>query len=131
MTTYARHRFLLLGCIVLALACSAAQETPTPSGNGDDDGTTDHPSSPPAAPQETLPPPKILDSNAISVDAIMPPHPTDREDEYLCTAVELPDRPMKLIGVEPLADMATVHHMLLFGTYIICYYFHTHTIISH
>ena len=50
-----------------------------------------------------------------TLDAIMPPHPTQQVDEYLCTTIELPDAPMKLVGIEPLADQATVHHMLLFG----------------
>lgn len=55
--------------------------------------------------------------DTIAVEARMPKFPTDQEDEYLCTAVELPPGDMKLISVEPLADMSTVHHMLLFGTF--------------
>lgn len=49
------------------------------------------------------------------LDALMPPFETTQEDEYLCTAVELPEKPMQLIGVEPLSEQGTVHHMLLFG----------------
>lgn len=51
----------------------------------------------------------------IELDFRMPAYPTVREDEYLCTTIELPDRPMKLVGVESLSDQGTVHHMLLFG----------------
>lgn len=54
-------------------------------------------------------------TSLVEVDAIMPPLATDAEDEYLCTSVELPDRPMKLVSVESLSQQDTVHHMLLFG----------------
>ena len=57
----------------------------------------------------------VDESSVVELDAIVPPHPTEHEDEYLCTAVELPEKPMKLIGVESLSDQGTVHHMLLFG----------------
>eukprot|EP00955_Chlamydomonas_euryale_P093360 364782-Chlamydomonas_euryale.AAC.2 len=40
------------------------------------------------------------------------PRPASR---YLCTTVALPDEPLKLTSVAPLADMAIVHHILLFG----------------
>lgn len=49
------------------------------------------------------------------LDALMPPFETTQEDEYLCTAIDLPEKPMQLIGVEPLSEQGTVHHMLLFG----------------
>lgn len=52
---------------------------------------------------------------ALYVEAIMPPHKTEQEDEYLCTSVNLPDKPMKLLSVEPLSEQSVVHHMLLFG----------------
>ena len=55
------------------------------------------------------------DGSIVTLEARMPPFATEREDEYLCSAVQLPEKPMKLTGIEPLADMATVHHMLLFG----------------
>jgi len=55
------------------------------------------------------------DEQVTTLSAVMPPHATEQADEYLCTTVELPDKPMKLVGIEPLADQATVHHMLLFG----------------
>lgn len=55
------------------------------------------------------------DGSVVELDAILPPYETKEEDEYLCTAVQLPDRPMKLISVESLSEQATVHHMLLFG----------------
>ena len=51
----------------------------------------------------------------ITLDALMPPLKTEREDEYLCTAVQLPAEDLKLVTVEALADQGTVHHMLLFG----------------
>lgn len=54
-------------------------------------------------------------SGKVTLDAIMPPYETTQEDEYLCTAVQLPDEPMKLVSVESLSEQGTVHHMLLFG----------------
>ena len=51
----------------------------------------------------------------VTLDAIMPPYETAQEDEYLCTAVQLPDEPMKLVSIESLSEQGTVHHMLLFG----------------
>lgn len=39
-----------------------------------------------------------------------------RADSYACTTVQLPkDKSLKLVGVKPQADMAVVHHILLFG----------------
>lgn len=55
------------------------------------------------------------DTSVIEMDAILPPHETLEEDEYLCTAIKLPERAMKLISVESLSEQATVHHMLMFG----------------
>lgn len=46
---------------------------------------------------------------------VFPEHPTDEEDAYLCTAIKLPDQPLKLVGIEPTSDQRIVHHMLLFG----------------
>ncbi len=37
------------------------------------------------------------------------------EDAYICTTLPLPEQPMKLVGVEPLAEQKVVHHILLFG----------------
>ena len=45
----------------------------------------------------------------------MPEKHTEHEEAYLCTSLDLPARPLKLVGVEPLASQDTVHHMLLFG----------------
>ncbi len=45
----------------------------------------------------------------------MPPYETQHEEAYLCMSVPLPDRPLKLVGVEPLSRQEVVHHMLLFG----------------
>lgn len=36
-------------------------------------------------------------------------------DAYVCTTLELPNKPAKLVGVEPLAKQEVVHHILLFG----------------
>eukprot|EP00884_Botryococcus_braunii_P000484 jgi/Botrbrau1/10436/Bobra.0133s0043.1 len=49
------------------------------------------------------------------VDALMPDYSVDHEEAYLCTAVPLPDKPLKLVGIEPLSTQEVVHHMLLFG----------------
>jgi peptidylamidoglycolate lyase len=37
------------------------------------------------------------------------------EDSYICITKQLPDKPLKLVGVEPLARQEVVHHILLFG----------------
>ena len=37
------------------------------------------------------------------------------EDSYVCTTVKLPERSLKLVGVEALARQEVVHHILLFG----------------
>jgi hypothetical protein len=42
------------------------------------------------------------------------------EDSYVCTTVKLPDRSMKLVGVEALARQEVVHHILLFGACSLC-----------
>lgn len=49
------------------------------------------------------------------VDALMPDYSVEHEEAYLCTAVPLPDKPLKLVGIEPLSTQQVVHHMLLFG----------------
>lgn len=49
------------------------------------------------------------------ITARMSEYKVSHEDAYLCTAVQLPDEPMKLIGIEPLAKQEIAHHMLLFG----------------
>ena len=51
----------------------------------------------------------------LQIPVVFPEHPTTEPDAYLCTAVPLPDRPLKLVGVEPTSDEEFVHHMLLFG----------------
>jgi len=76
-----------------ALACvlgAAAAERP--GGGADGGGTTD-----------------------FKLEALMPPYETQHEEAYLCMSVPLPDRPLKLVGVEPLSRQEVVHHMLLFG----------------
>lgn len=52
---------------------------------------------------------------ALELPVVFPEHPTDKQDAYLCTSIALPDRPLKLVGVEPTSDQRIVHHMLLFG----------------
>lgn len=37
------------------------------------------------------------------------------EDSYVCITKALPDKELKLVGVEPLAEQEVVHHILLFG----------------
>lgn len=51
------------------------------------------------------------------LEALMPEYTTEHEEAYLCTSVPLPDRPLKLVGVEPLSKQEVVHHMLLFGAW--------------
>lgn len=81
-----------LGCSLALLACALAL-APVALGEGS-----------PAQSSDTL-----------DLRVMLPPHATDEEDAYLCTAVKLPDRPLKLVGVEPTSDQRIVHHMLLFG----------------
>jgi hypothetical protein len=37
------------------------------------------------------------------------------QDSYICTTLALPNKPYKLVGVEPLGRKEVVHHILLFG----------------
>ena len=46
---------------------------------------------------------------------VFPEYPTDEQDAYLCSAIALPDKPLKLVGIESTSDQRIVHHMLLFG----------------
>eukprot|EP00879_Flechtneria_rotunda_P023043 GHRR01024358.1.p1 GENE.GHRR01024358.1~~GHRR01024358.1.p1 ORF type:complete len:243 (+),score=35.59 GHRR01024358.1:180-908(+) len=51
-----------------------------------------------------------------TVDITVPDSVTVRgQDAYICTTVELPNKPYKLVGVEALAKQEVVHHILLFG----------------
>jgi peptidylamidoglycolate lyase len=43
------------------------------------------------------------------------------DDQYVCTVVELPSSPQKLVGVIPLAEQSVVHHILLFGECLVRY----------
>lgn len=51
----------------------------------------------------------------LELPVVLPEHPTDEKDAYLCTSVQLPDRPLKLVGIASTSDQRIVHHMLLFG----------------
>jgi hypothetical protein len=42
----------------------------------------------------------------------------DKEDAYVCTVLKLPENGHKLIGVQPMADQAVVHHILLYGKHL-------------
>lgn len=65
--------------------------------------------------QAAGPPSPAPGGDTFELPVVFPEHPTDEEDAYLCTAVKLPDRPLKLVGIEPTSDQRIVHHMLLFG----------------
>ncbi len=41
----------------------------------------------------------------------------EADDSYVCTVLKLPEKGYKLIGVQPMAYQAVVHHILLFGKY--------------
>ena len=56
-------------------------------------------------------------SQEVTVEALMPDYATSVNDAYLCTAVALPDEPLKLIEIRPQASQAVAHHMLLFGAF--------------
>ncbi len=54
----------------------------------------------------------------LTMDIRVPEFRVTQEDKYICTTVPLPEgRPYKLVGVEPLAENQTVHHILLFGAH--------------
>jgi hypothetical protein len=54
-------------------------------------------------------------ASGIDVDIVVPEYQVKGQDAYVCTTIELPDKPMKLVGVEPIAQQEVVHHILLFG----------------
>lgn len=54
----------------------------------------------------------------VSLEARMPPYATRAGDAYLCTSLQLPAEPLKLVGVEALADPEVVHHILVFGGWV-------------
>jgi hypothetical protein len=56
----------------------------------------------------------------LELPVVLPEHPTDEKDAYLCTSVQLPDRPLKLVGIASTSDQRIVHHMLLFGEHGSC-----------
>ncbi|KAI7845909.1 hypothetical protein COHA_000641, partial [Chlorella ohadii] len=60
-------------------------------------------------------PPAPAPGETFELPVRFPEHPTDEEDAYLCTAIKLPDQPLKLVGIEATSDQRIVHHMLLFG----------------
>lgn len=37
------------------------------------------------------------------------------EDAYICITKPLPDKSLKLVGIEPIAEQKVVHHILLYG----------------
>ncbi|KAL4457726.1 hypothetical protein ABPG75_012591 [Micractinium tetrahymenae] len=51
----------------------------------------------------------------LNLPVVFPEHEVTGDDAYLCTAVQIPDKPLKLVGIEPTSDQRIVHHMLLFG----------------
>ena len=53
--------------------------------------------------------------SAFELPVVLPEYPTTAHDAYLCTAIQLPDQPLKLVGITPNSDQRIVHHMLLFG----------------
>jgi hypothetical protein len=59
--------------------------------------------------------PAAESANEFTVEAIMPPFEVTGEDTYLCTSIQLPDRPLKLVEIEARADQSVVHHILMFG----------------
>ena len=67
----------------------------------------------PAQAEGTLP--KQDAQGVFEQQVVFPEYPTDEQDAYLCSAVALPDKPLKLVGIESTSDQRIVHHMLLFG----------------
>lgn len=49
------------------------------------------------------------------LNLVMPPHPVQGSDNYLCTTVELPEHGQRIVAIEPRSDQSIAHHMLLFG----------------
>jgi hypothetical protein len=54
-------------------------------------------------------------SDTLELPVVFPEYEVTENDAYLCTSVPLPDRPLKLVGVESTSDQRIVHHMLLYG----------------
>lgn len=54
-------------------------------------------------------------ASGMDVDIVVPEYQVKGQDAYVCTTIELPEKPMKLVGVEPIAKQEVVHHILLFG----------------
>ena len=48
------------------------------------------------------------------VDVAVPPYDIMGE-AYLCVQVQLPERPLRLVAIDPLSEEQLVHHMLLYG----------------
>ena len=53
-------------------------------------------------------------SAADFVDVAVPPYDITGE-AYLCVQVQLPERPLRLVAIDPLSEEQLVHHMLLYG----------------
>ena len=56
---------------------------------------------------------------ADTIEVAVPPHDITGE-AYLCVQVPLPQRPQRLVAVEPLSEEQLVHHMLLYGETRFC-----------
>lgn len=56
-------------------------------------------------------------AHVLTLNATVPPFTPDGEDAYICTVLELPEKPHRLIGVLPQAKQEIVHHILLYGWY--------------
>lgn len=57
----------------------------------------------------------LVSAEKLQFDIIVPDFEVKGKDAYMCTTVPLPEKPYKLVGVEPLAEKSVVHHILLFG----------------
>jgi hypothetical protein len=72
-----------------------------------------------AADAKTAVQPKVMQTNSYSdsIDVFIPrqAHLAEGEGEYLCTSMLLPDKPLRLVGVDVLADPQAVDEVTVIG----------------
>lgn len=60
----------------------------------------------------------VVDAAGMTFEITVPENvKPNTQDAYVCTTLQLPDTPYKLVGVEPLGEQKVVHHILLYGEF--------------
>jgi hypothetical protein len=70
-----------------------------------------------AADAKTAVQPRLMQANSNSIEFFMPKHATLSKGtgETLCTSFQLPDTPLRLVGVDVLADPQAVDEVTVLG----------------